>query len=223
MVRARSLSPLFALASLLATGAASADEPEAPKPPLSWATTQAVELSRQARDHAARGEPDAAITRFVEALRLDPTYAPAYLGLAAQYEARGDAREAERTYAVGLDHVPGFTDALVARAKLRARAHRHEDAITDLEAAIGVDGDALPVLRELFAAYTAIRALPAALAVARRMVAVADAQRDAAAAGEARVKARALGLLVGEIDPVTAGRAGRGAVRSALSAGARRR
>lgn len=211
---------IAALAAPLAMSApARADDPAA----VSWATTQAIELSRQAREHAARGDAGVAITRYVDALKLDPTYGPAYLGLAAMYEARGDTLEAERTYAVGLDHVPGFGEALVARARLRARAHRNEEAVGDLEAALALDGDAVPVLRELAAAYVAARALPAALAVARRMIAAAEVHHDAAAAGEARIKVKALSLLVGELDPVVAGKAGRGAVRHALWLGARRR
>lgn len=217
----RALSRLALLAAaLLVAPSARADDPP---PAQSWATTQATELSRQARDHAARGEAGVAITRYVEAIKLDPTFAPAYLGLAAQYEARGDYREAERTYAVGLDHVPGFADALVARGRLRARMARQEEAVADLEAAVAIDPAALPVLRELAAAYVTTRALPAALAVTRRIAAVAEAQGDAAAAAEARVRAKALALLVGEADPVTAGRAGRGPVRKALAAVGKRR
>ena len=200
--------------------AARADEPAAA---ASWATTQAAELTRQARDHAARGDRSAAQVRFVEAIKLDPTYGPAYLGLAAEYEASGDAREAERTYAVGLDHVPGFAEALMARARLRSRLHRPEEAAADLEAASAIDPDALPLLRELAAAYIAARALPAALSVMRRAATLAEAQHDAAAAARARTEVKALALLVGEADPVTAGRAGRGAVRHALWWVARRR
>lgn len=216
LVRAPAFAAALATALCLAGGARGDEAP-------SWATAQAAALSREARDHAARGEAEAAIARYVEALRLDTTYAPAYLGLAAQYEARGDFTEAERTYAVGLDHVPGFTAALVSRGRLRARLGRAAEAIGDLEAAASIDAAALPVLRELAAAYVAVRALPAALAVTRRMAAEADRAGDATAATEARVQARALSLLVGDADPVAAGRAGRGAVRSALARLAKRR
>jgi tetratricopeptide (TPR) repeat protein len=163
------------------------------------------------------------VARYLEAVKLDPTYGPAYLGLAAQYEARGDDREAERTNAVGREHVPGFGEALLARARLRAKLKRPEDAIADLEAAVNLDPDALPVLEELSAAYVAARALPAALAVTRRLALVADAQKDAASAGKARIRARALAMLVGDADPVTAGKNGRGAVRSAIAGTARRK
>ncbi|MFT3772196.1 MAG: tetratricopeptide repeat protein [Minicystis sp.] len=227
----RALSPVLAISAALCTAsAARADDPAPPAPgapppaaAVSWATAQAAELSRQARDHASRGEAETAVTRYVEALRLDPTYAAAYLGLASLYEARGDVKEAERTYAVGLDHVPGFADALAARGRLRARLHRPEEAIADLEAAAALTPEALPLLRDLTAVYVTARALPAALAVSRRMAAVAEAQQDAAALTEAKVRVKALSLLVAEADPVTAGRSGRGAVRSALALAGKRR
>jgi hypothetical protein len=110
----------------------------------------------------------------------------------------------------------------VARGRLRARTNRPEEAVVDLEAAVAIE-PAVPLLRELAAAYVTTRALPAALAVTRRMASVAEAQGDVAAATEARVRAKALALLVGEADPVTAGRAGRGPVRNALALGARKR
>jgi hypothetical protein len=52
---------------------------------------------------------------------------------------------------------------------------------------------------------------------------VAEAQGDARSAGEARVEVRALAGLVGELDPVTAGASGRGAVRRALWAAEKKR
>jgi tetratricopeptide (TPR) repeat protein len=211
--------PAVVSLSLLVTASARADEP-APAP--SWATAQATELSRQAQAHVARGETETAVGRYVEAVKLDPTYGPGYLGLAAVYEARGDYAEAERTYAVGLDHVPGFADALVARGRLRARLHRVADAVADLEAAATLAPETLAVLRELTVAYVAAGALPAALSASRRVAALAEAQQDAAAAAEARVRVKALALLVGDADPVTAGRTGRGPVRRALAGGKRR-
>ena len=222
-----STRPLCAAAlSLAALSPATAPAQEPPEPaPIatSWATTQAAELTRQAREHAAHGEADVALTRYAEAARLDPTYGPAYLGLASVYEARGDVSEAERSYAVGLDHVPGFADALVSRARLRSALHRPAEAAADLEAAASLRPETVALLRELAGAYVAAGALPAALAVTRRLAALAEAQQDGRGASEARVGARALALLVGDVDPVSAGQRGRGAVRHALWLGARRR
>jgi tetratricopeptide (TPR) repeat protein len=212
----RRLSPAaLALATLLAAGAARADDP-----PVSWATAQAIQRTRLGRDHAAQGEPEAAVRSYLDAIGFDATYGPAYLALGDLQAAQGDVGEAERAFSMGIDHVAGFTDALLARAKLRARLHRGAEAIGDLEAAAALRPEAAGVLRALTDAYIAARALPAALAVTRRRLALAEAQGDARDAGEARAEARALAGLVGEVDPVTAGSRGRGAVRRALWAAA---
>ncbi len=213
------------LAACVAPRTARAEDAVQP-PATSWATTQAIQRTRLGRDHAARGDGEAALRALLDAVGFDATYGPAYLALGALYEARGDPKEAERAFSMGIEHVPGFEEALVARGRLRAHLHRTADAITDLEAAAAMAPDApdaLGVLRELGDAYIAARALPAALAVARRRLTVAAALGDARASAEARAEARALAGLVGEIDPVTAGGSGRGAVRRALWAAARRR
>ena len=190
---------------------------------VSWATAQATELTRQAREHAARGDNDTATLRYLDAIHFDPTYGAAYLGLGALQEAAGDPREAERTYATGLDHVAGFSEAHRARARLRIRQKRAAEALVDLEAAASFEPRDVATLSELARGYVSASALPAALAVTRRLAAIAEAAGDAQAARGARLQARALASLVGAIDPVTAGATGRGAVRQALAALARRR
>ncbi len=208
---------LAALLAALLPGAARADAA------VSWATAQATELTRQGREHAGRGDNDTATRRYLEAIHFDPTYGAAYLGLGALQEAAGDPREAERTYATGLDHVTGFAEAHRARARLRIRQKRAAEAVADLEAAAALEPTDLATLRELGAAYVSAAALPAALAVARRVAAIAEAAGETQIAGEARVSGRALSLLLGAVDPVAAGAVGRGPVRSALAATARRR
>lgn len=184
---------------------------------VGWATAQAAELTRQAEARAARGEVDVALARYLEAIRFDATYGPAYLGLGALHERAGDAREAERTYAMGLDHVGGFVKGYRARAALRSRHGRLDEAVIDLQAAEALQGDDVALLQELARAYVATGALPAALCVARRIVAIAIGDGDRALAEAARTQARALSLLLGDADPVRAGRNGRGAVRRALA------
>jgi tetratricopeptide (TPR) repeat protein len=161
--------------------------------------------------------------RYLDALGFDPTYAAAYLSLGGLQEAAGDPREAEKTYSTGLDHVTGFSAAHRARARLRIRQKRVEEAIGDLEAAVGYEPGDVATLRELASAYVSTGALPAALAVTRRVAAMAEEGGDAKVASEARVSARALSLLVGAVDPVIAGGTERGAVRRALARSARRR
>src|SRR6185369_8244760 len=162
----------------------------------------ATELSRQAREHASHGDPDTAVRRYREAIGFDATYGPAYLGLGAIHEAAGDPVEAERTYALGLEHVGGFADGHLARGRLRKRLKRTGEAIADFESAAAIRPDDLGVLRELSSAYVAASALPAALATFRRVAVLAAAQRDAPAAAEARVNILALTILVGDVDPI---------------------
>ena len=215
----RRISGALALAAaLLAAGPAEGQEPPAP---ASWATTQAAEQTRQGLAHAARGETSEAIARYLDAIGFDATHGPAYLALAAAYEARGDVKEAERTYAVALSHVPGFAEALIGRGRLRAALHRAPEAAADFQEAAALRPEAIGVLRELEATLVAAGALPAALAVARRIAALAEEQHDARAAAEARVGSKALALIVAEADPVTAGKTGRGEARRALWAWAR--
>ena len=95
--------------------------------------------------------------------------------------------------------------------------------MADLEAATSLEPSDLATLRELGSAYVSAGALPAALAVTRRVAAIAEAGGEAQIAGEARVSGRAIALLLGAVDPVAAGSVGRGPVRSALAAAARRR
>jgi tetratricopeptide (TPR) repeat protein len=212
---------LWLLASVLAVVLAS------PAPSYAgdagWATAQAAELTRQGQGHAGRGEVDVAARRFLDAIGFDPTYGPAYLALGSLHERAGDPREGERAYAVGIDHVPSFVDGYLARGRLRARQRRFAEAISDIEAATRLRPDDLALLRELASLYVGVNALPAALAVTRRMETVADGQRDATTQSQAHVRARALALLVGEIDPVAAGLTSRGEVRRAIALHAARR
>jgi tetratricopeptide (TPR) repeat protein len=190
---------------------------------IGWATSQATELTRQGREHAARGESEIAMRRYLDAINFDPTYGAAYLSLGALQEAVGDPREAERTYSTGLDHVTGFAEGHRARARLRIRQKRVMEAVGDLEAAVGYQPADVGSLRELASAYVSVGALPAALMVTRRVAAVAEEAGETKVVGEAKVSARALSLLVGAVDPVVAGARGRGAVRNALAGLARRR
>jgi tetratricopeptide (TPR) repeat protein len=187
-----------------------------------WATRQAEELSRQGARHASRGEVDLAQRRYRDALDLDPTYGPAYLALGRLHEAAGDTRESERAYSTGIDHVAGFAEGYVARARLRIRLRRHQEATEDLRVAVTLRPDDAPLLQELSSAYVAIGALPAALAVTRRMGVLAETRGDGEATRKSRLAASALARLVAEADPVT-NAAGRGPVRQALATHARRR
>lgn len=208
-------SATIALAITLALPPAYAEEP-------GWATARAAELTRQGQAHAEGGDRASAASRFLEAIRFDPTYGPSYLGLAALHEASGDLVEAERVYQMGLERVARFAEGLLARARLRKRQARLADAAADLEAARAFAPEDPALVGELCATYIALGALPAALGASRRLEALAEARADAAALKESRVRSRALANLVAEADPVTSVGRDRGLVRRALALRARR-
>ena len=187
-----------------------------------WATTQATELTTQATAHAAHGDAEGAIRLFLQAIAIDATFGPAYVGLGAAHEKNGDNAEAERAYATGIEHLVGFADVFLARARLCTKQQRYREAMADLVAASEIAPDNLDLLAELKAADVRMKGLPAALGVTRRMAAVARRQHNEKTASEARMNARALSSLLRELDPVEAGAAGRGAVRQALALFAKR-
>jgi tetratricopeptide (TPR) repeat protein len=187
-----------------------------------WATQHAEDLTRMGQEQISRGDVPAATRRFLEAIAADPTYAPVYLALGNLYESTGELKEAERTYAMGIEHVVGFAGARVARAHLYSSLHRTREAILDLEVAAVERPDDEALLDELTRAYVATGAMPAALAATRRLVALAERRGDAHAEQAARLRLKALEMLVAELDPVLAGRRDRGPVRRAIALGARR-
>lgn len=177
---------------------------ETPSPSESWATRAARELVARAARASARGARGDALTLLNDALRMDPTYGPAYVELGKLREALGDPLEAERVYGVATRFSRGRAEAHAARAALRHRAGRTQDALSDLEAAVALrDGD-LALVELLLRWYVETRAWPAALATARRSVALLERQgpeRDGALA-QARLQVRALAILAAETDPV---------------------
>ncbi|MGO8995812.1 MAG: hypothetical protein ACLQVI_21075 [Polyangiaceae bacterium] len=156
---------------------------------------------RQAQEHEARHDDFVAISRYMEALSLEPTLGEAYLGLGALRLRRGDAREAERVYSVALARVPALSSARAGRAEARwALGHRAE-AEEDLEAYARTSDDA-GALRELAGWYAEESQAPAQLATWRRIRTLAEAHGDAPLEHEARTMVRALQILVGGADPV---------------------
>ena len=197
MVRASPLG-LALVVALTAPRSARADEAltVAPAPVESWATARARELVRQGDEHRGAGRVALALARYREALEMDATYAPAYLALAELREASGEIEEAERVLALGLDRVPGFWEAKLARARILARAARAREATSVLLSALDDRPDDPVVLGKLLEVAPRAGQLPVALASARRLVALARARGDAAAERDA-------GLSVVALSPVT--------------------
>ncbi len=170
-----------------------------------WATQRAAELSTQGDSHRDGGQIELAMERYRQAIEIDPTFGASYLSLGGLREAMGDADEAERTYTAGIDHIAGFAEGYLARATLRLRASRGDEAIADLDAALALRPTDVAIIRRLRDASITLGKLPLALAMSRRLAAVALSAGDAAAEHEARVTVTALLDIVGFVDPVVDG------------------
>jgi tetratricopeptide (TPR) repeat protein len=197
------------VASTLVPMPAAADE-------TNWATKRAIELTDDGEAREKAGLVDAAVHLYREAISIDPTYGEAYLALARLRTKMGDPDEAEITYAAGIDHVFGFSEAYVARADLLRGEGKMDAALADLLSASALKPDDLHIAEKLSEAAISAGKLPLALAAARRLAVLAHASGDAATEKSARVTAVALSRIVGPIDPVGAG-ADRCAVRRAIA------
>lgn len=184
---------------------------------------QCDELVRQAAAREAAGDDAVAARRYTEALALDATCGPAYLGLAALRLRQRDGREAERVALSALEHLPGLRGALAVLARARWLEGRRDEAERDLArfAATSPPDDARAALRQL-AEWYGVDGNPAAqLAAWRRLSALAEDAGDAPALREARTTVRALLILVGPADPVSAPPADTPARRAAAAAARR--
>jgi tetratricopeptide (TPR) repeat protein len=159
------------------------------------------ELLASAERSLAQGNEEVAIRRYSEALALDGTCEPCFLGLGALREKRGDLKEAERVYSAALLRRADFPDVRIARARVRWRLERREDAVADLEEAAARTPRA-DVFRELVSKYRELRQVPAQLRAARQLLSFAEHAQDDALAQEARVLVTALVLVAGPTDPV---------------------
>jgi tetratricopeptide (TPR) repeat protein len=161
-----------------------------------------TELVRAAHELESLHEEDRAIRCYTDALELDPTYAPAYLGLADLRARRGDTREAERVYSVALEHVPSLYAALIGRARVRRVLGAAREGDSDLERYLSHEED-LVEMKELAGWYGEEDRVSAQLAVWRRLYATAvRIGAEVAVIRDARAHVRALQLLVGLADPV---------------------
>ena len=185
------------------------------------ASSSVSELLREARAHEAAREDDVAVERYTEALALDPTCGPAYLGLAGLRARRGDLREAERVYSVAIEHAPDLSAALAGRARVRRALGALDEADEDLDRYATEEED-LGALRELAGWYAAEDRTSAELASWRLLYAIALRRGlDLALVREARATVRALQILVGPADPVVSPFT-RDSVRRGIAAIARR-
>jgi tetratricopeptide (TPR) repeat protein len=200
--------PLFLLALTLSTLPAAAEEAAS-----GWPRRLAVERTERAAALAARGDTLQALGAYSEALKLDETYGPAWLGFGQLRELLGDSKQAELAYTRALDFPETRARAFEARARLFDRRGRPDLGLDDLAAACDLDPTPLR-LRELGQRFAARRAWPAALATARRLLETLDA--GSAEAKSVKIEVQALSRLAAETDPVRSG-SERGWIRRALA------
>ena len=235
----RTIAPLRALwvALLMATPAAGQstarfqDVPARPAavagPTLasydSWATRRAQSFVDRAQNHARRGDVALALQAYSEAIRVDGSHGPAYLGLAWLREGLGDFAEAERLYALASRLTEVAPEAYARRARMRKRLGHAVEALRDLETAVRLDPGSDDRTKELATWYAQREAWPAALVLWRRVLADAEEDGNAREIADARVQVQALSLLAGESDPVVgAARAHPNWVRRSIRSAAQR-
>jgi hypothetical protein len=158
----------------------------------------ALELVAMARSHEAQHDDDIAARRYTEALALDASCEPAYIGLGALREKHGDVREAERVYTLALMHLPRSNDARMGRARVRWSMGFADLAARDVEE---VGADDPRALRQLALWYMTAAKMPAALAVWRAVAEHPKTTDDVDLKREAKAQIRALSLVV-VTDPV---------------------
>jgi tetratricopeptide (TPR) repeat protein len=98
-----------------------------------------VDLVVRGRDSLVKEEFDDAVADFTEAVRLDPSHAPAYAARAEAWARKHyrDRELADITQAVKLE--PRNTAFRVARAQSHSAQGRHEEAVADFNAALGME------------------------------------------------------------------------------------
>jgi len=193
------------------------EDEEAAPPSHSWARSSIAELMRRAGKHERRGDAARAMTAYTRAIRLDPTYGPAFIRLGRLREAAGDFREAERLYTSAARLHEYATQALVHRARLFLHIGQQAEAFRDLRAAVALDDRNTALRRQLASWYAKRRMWPAALAEWRRIAALLDSKPGSPGLREAHLQIQALGVLAGPCDPVQVGASDASWVRRALA------
>jgi tetratricopeptide (TPR) repeat protein len=124
--------PIAALGIFLMAPAVRAQVPEKPpSPPINddWSydspgPAKCVEIGNV---YLHRGSLQGALSRFQEALKDNPHYAPAYLGLGKVYERLREKQKALDAYERYLDELPSAKDAAEAKNAQRAVARLQKE------------------------------------------------------------------------------------------------
>jgi Tfp pilus assembly protein PilF len=187
-----SSTPLFAPDS-------SITEPAAAAPQTGFTRRLAQSHFERAVAYESRGDIAQALREYSETISIDSTFGEAYLRLGALRERMGEPREADLVYSVAVQLTDTRSKALIQRSHLRRAAGLGAQALNDLESAAELDPNRA-VLEELARDYVELHSWTAALAIFRRIAALANTSADTSALETARLEARALRVLAAETD-----------------------
>ncbi len=172
----------------------------------SWATRSAQHWHAKGQRYEQHRGYARALDAYARAVRADSTFGPAYIAMARLREQMADFDEAELIYGRAIQLPAVAAEALARRAALRRRLGRHSEALRDLEAAIQIGSDDPEHLELVARWYVEERNWSAALAWHRRLEATLRGNGETTRADQVRVGIRALVVLAGDTDPVSAGR-----------------
>ncbi|MBN8615419.1 MAG: hypothetical protein J0L92_32790 [Deltaproteobacteria bacterium] len=179
--------------------------------------TRAAELSALAHRFAEAGDRVSARAYYRDAISADPSYADAYVALGELELGRDAYRDAEATFRVGL--VRAGSDARLwiglARALTGLGAPDDADSVLAQADAQLPDDLALLAFRAEHAEQRGRWSL--ALSITRRLAEIAARDADHDREDALRARARALELLVGELDPVRSAPSAASRVRRLLA------
>ncbi|MEZ4227396.1 MAG: hypothetical protein R3B13_41040 [Polyangiaceae bacterium] len=168
----------------------------------SWATRAARDLVERGERARAGGNAGEALRLYTEAVRMDPSYGPAYLALGHLRQAMGDAGEAGRVFDLAIRLPSGGADALAARAALRYARGDVGGAIADMEASLARDPHRVERLRQLGYWHIATHSWAGALSAWRRLLGEHERLGQSQELAQDRTQVRALTVLAAEADPV---------------------
>jgi tetratricopeptide (TPR) repeat protein len=163
------LAAIAAVALLLAAcaGQPAATDPRPSEPPRQASSSDAVNQGQRLRE---RGDLDAALKAFNDALADNPDLVDAHLGVGDVYRDQADYPRAEQAYQQAATLDPQNFDAHYYLGLTRQLLGRIGDAISAYRRAIALRPDSPQAHRDLAAAYLQNRQPQSALATARRAV-----------------------------------------------------
>ena len=127
MLRLVKILPTAAIAIFLVAPAVRAQVPEKPPTPQidddwNYASPGPAKCVEIGNVYLHKGNLKGALSRFEEAVKVNPHYAPAYLGLGKVYERMNEKTKALEAYQRYLDELPSAKSAAEARDAQRAVA-----------------------------------------------------------------------------------------------------